>query len=105
MFTRPLALVCRDEIVEHYSRLTLEASRREQRALWRVRRWQLQPQRLQLLGAAEDLSLWRAADCTEQPSLLSATATAYRRSYEYLQRRCSFTSSFDCTRHVQFASR
>ena len=69
MSTQPLALVCRDEIVEHYSRLTLEASRREQRALWCERRWQLQPQRLQLLGAAEDLSLWIAGDSTELPSL------------------------------------
>ena len=69
-----LALVRREEIIEHYSRLTLEAARREQRALWRVRRWQLQPQRMQLLGAAEDLSLWRAGDRTDQSSRLGSNA-------------------------------
>lgn len=59
LFTADVFVLYRDEIIEHYSRLTLDAARREQRALWRIRRWQLQPQRLQLLGAAEDLSLWR----------------------------------------------
>lgn len=40
---------CRQALVDHYSKLSAEAARREQRALWKVRRHRLASARLRFL--------------------------------------------------------
>lgn len=40
---------CRQALVDHYSKLSAEAARREQKALWKVRRHRLASARLRFL--------------------------------------------------------
>jgi gamma-tubulin complex component 6 len=47
----------RDELIAYYSELSEEATRREQRALWRIRRARLDTVRLQALK--EDEQRWQ----------------------------------------------
>ena len=48
---------CRDELIAYYTELGEEAAKREQRALWRIRRARLETARWQLLEAEEQK--WR----------------------------------------------
>ena len=44
-----LFMMLREEVIEYYSQLSAEASRREQKALWRIRRAKLDLKRTEFL--------------------------------------------------------
>ena len=61
----------REEVIEYYSKLSAEAAKREQRALWRIRRHRHDQQRIELILAEED-SLRQAMNLRSRVSILPA---------------------------------